>query len=197
VGKKNLGGDPLRDVVLVQATQCGQEQALLRLGKEYKHNALGMAIKVNRRVRDDPEDWWNRFLVALGGYENPPGNLASFAGKCGLKNWLATVAGRFARKYPPPPPPQPIDVYQDDPPDLRNRTPKQEEEEEQAHERARKRALGVRKILDGLPTEDQVMIHLIYEHGLHQNAVAVRMGIKPWIITRKKKRWMKLFRRLL
>ncbi len=100
-GSGRLGGNPLRDVVLAEAVERKDPVALSSFETDYKGFSVGLAVKVNRRVADDPDDWWYCFLDELGGYSDPPGKLSKFGGRCGLKNWLGTVARNFARRHPP------------------------------------------------------------------------------------------------
>lgn len=92
----SLGGDPLRDVVLAEAVQRNEPSARDAFEREYKGLALAQAIDVDSQIRQYLDDWWHVFFVALCGDAEPPGKLHQFDGKCGVKNWLALVARRFA-----------------------------------------------------------------------------------------------------
>ncbi len=94
--KKNgqLGGDPLRDVVLAQAIQLKDDKALAVFGGEFQTFVLAQL----RRFQPGGQDlvpWWNDLLIDLGGYLRPPGKLARYSGACALKHWLRTVAQRW------------------------------------------------------------------------------------------------------
>jgi RNA polymerase sigma factor (sigma-70 family) len=94
--KKNgqLGGDPLRDVVLAQAVQLKDEGALALFAQEYQ----GFIVAQARRFEPAGQDatpGWNDLLIELGGYLRPPGKLERFTGACALRHWLRTVAQRW------------------------------------------------------------------------------------------------------
>jgi RNA polymerase sigma factor (sigma-70 family) len=93
--KKNgqLGGDPLRDVVLAQAIQLKDERALALFTEEFQ----AFIVTQLRRFQpgQDPTPCWNDLLIELGGYLRPPGKLARYSGACALRHWLRTVAQRW------------------------------------------------------------------------------------------------------
>lgn len=100
-GKGRLGGDPLRDVVLAEAVRRHEDKATRCFEAEYYDYAVRQAGRVAPAFAACP-DWWNDWMDLLAGYSRPPGKLASFAGKCGLQNWLGTVVKNFVRGLPPP-----------------------------------------------------------------------------------------------
>lgn len=90
-----LGGDPLRDVVLAEAVQNREPSARTIFEQQYKGSILDSATRVDGRINDYWDDWWHDFSVWLFGDADPPGKLLRFGGKCGLSNWLDTVARRY------------------------------------------------------------------------------------------------------
>jgi RNA polymerase sigma factor (sigma-70 family) len=94
--KKNgqLGGDPLRDVVLAQAIQLKDERALAVFAQEYQPFIVAQ-VRRFQPAGQDPTPCWNDLLIELGGYLRPPGKLARYSGACALKHWLRTVAQRW------------------------------------------------------------------------------------------------------
>ena len=99
-GGGQLGGDPLRDVVLAVAIMNKNNRATDQLHRQYFEFCRGMAGKVHQQFFADPDEWWDDFVDFLAGYSKPPGKLARFQGKCGLKNWLGTVLWNFLRRRP-------------------------------------------------------------------------------------------------
>jgi RNA polymerase sigma factor (sigma-70 family) len=94
--KKNgqLGGDPLRDVVLAQAIQLKDERALALFAQEYQPFIVAQ-VRRFQPIGQDPTPCWNDLLIELGGYLRPPGKLARYSGACALRHWLRTVAQRW------------------------------------------------------------------------------------------------------
>ncbi len=94
--KKNgqLGGDPMRDVVLAQAVQLKDERALAVFAQEYQPFIVAQARRFEPMGQDATPSW-NDLLIELGGYLRPPGKLERFTGACALRHWLRTVAQRW------------------------------------------------------------------------------------------------------
>jgi len=97
----DLGGDPLRDVVLAQAALTGQDRALAHLHENFRAFAVGMAIKTNAKIAQHPDDWWNEFIEELAGFTDRAAKLDRFHGKCGLRSWLGTVVRNAVRPRGP------------------------------------------------------------------------------------------------
>jgi len=94
----DLGGDPLRDVVLAVAVQLKDNRATGRFQADYYDFCCRIAKRVNARFEHAPE-WWNDLVDHLAGYTRAPGKLEKFFGRCALRNWLGTVAWRFLRRW--------------------------------------------------------------------------------------------------
>ncbi|MBN2293281.1 MAG: hypothetical protein JXM70_12695 [Pirellulales bacterium] len=94
-----LGGDPMRDVVLAEAMTARDGRAPTVFEADYYGFSCGLAGRLNRRLVDNPDEWWNEFLDHLAGYSKQPGRLEKFAGRCGLQNWLGTVLWNFLRRW--------------------------------------------------------------------------------------------------
>jgi len=97
-GGGDLGGDPLRDVVLAVAVQLKDNRATGRFQADYYDFSTGIAGRVHRRLAHDADEWWDDFVDHLAGYTRAPGKLERFFGRCALKNWLGTVLWRFLRR---------------------------------------------------------------------------------------------------
>ena len=76
--KKNgqLGGDPLRDVVLAQAIQLKDERALAVFAREYQPFIVAQ-VRRFQPAGQDPTPCWNDLLIELGGYLLPEGTLVA------------------------------------------------------------------------------------------------------------------------
>ncbi len=114
---RQLGGNPLRDVILAQAVLIETEENKARpstrrrngngghaerasnlFAAEFYDFAVRQAGTVHASLARRPEVWWGTFLADLWGYrKNGRGKLNGFKGMCGLKYWLGTVVKNFAR----------------------------------------------------------------------------------------------------
>ncbi len=97
-GGGQLGGDPLRDIVLAVAMQSRDNRATEHFQWEHYDYLRRLAGKLNRRFYRDADDWWNDFLDFLAGYTKPPGKLERFEGRSALHNWLPLVLWNFLRR---------------------------------------------------------------------------------------------------
>ena len=182
LGSRQLGGDPLRDVVLAEAVQQRGPTAMRTFEQEYKDFCIAQGVVVNRRVLEDRDDWWYCLLDHLAGYSRPPGKLAGFSGKCGLKFWLATVARNFAHQYPP----LPKDTHEDALDcDCANGQATNVAEEDECLD-----LLGgfVRTGLADLPADDQAVLYLLHVEQLPGKDAARVLGIDAGTVTRRKQK---------
>jgi RNA polymerase sigma factor (sigma-70 family) len=83
--------------VLAEAMSQKEEMACRQFEADYFEFACRQAGKISPRFAFDT-DWWNDLVADLGGYLQPPGKLANFAGRCGLRNWLGTVVKNYVRR---------------------------------------------------------------------------------------------------
>ena len=181
-----LGGDPLRDVVLAVAMVLKDNRATSSFQSEYFESSRRMAGKVNRRFFLDPDDWWNEFLDFLAGYTKPSAKLDRFTGKCALQNWLPTVLWNFLRRRP-----LPEGAAPNGPPDG---------QQSPVDDLARKECLDlfaelIKQALDGLPSEDKLLLAMIYIDGLKQKEVAQVLGVHPGQISRRHAQAIERFQR--
>lgn len=170
VGAGALGGDPLRDLVLAVSVVHRDRRALAVFEKEYKEYAVAQAIRAHRPIAGEKHDWWCQFLDRLGGFSDPPGKLMQFEGKCGLKNWLGTVARRFAQPRVSSP---------------RNWAPPPEPESEAS------RCLGLlasfaRQSLERIAAESRLLLYLLFVREMPGNRVAAGLAVHPGTLTRRK-----------
>jgi hypothetical protein len=183
---KQLGGDPLRDVVLAEAVVLRDPVAILQFESEYKDFCLAQSRAVNSHIDEDPDDWWYLLLDHLAGYSQPPGKLTKYLGRCGLKFWLARVARNFAHNnllvVPPilpesPPPGTSCKVDVDECLEL----------------------LGgfIRDVLRTMPADDRLIICLLHIDELQGKEVARILGIDAGNVSRRKQKAMIRFREAL
>ncbi len=92
IGKGQLGGDVLRDVVLARAMLFGHDAALRRFESEYLLPTANKCDPGGRYARGDIPDWWAELLTALVGAAGTRGRLEGFHGQSALGRWLITVA---------------------------------------------------------------------------------------------------------
>jgi len=99
-GKRNLGGDPLRDVVLAEAVCRGDEAATEAFADEYRGLAIGVARKFSPKAIGDAHEWWHDlFTTHLAAFDRSWGGaLAKFHGRCGLSQWLPMVVRMYIRE---------------------------------------------------------------------------------------------------
>jgi RNA polymerase sigma factor (sigma-70 family) len=107
-GKGDLGGDPLRDVVLAVAMVRKDQQATRTFQDEYYPLTFEIAAKIELRMVQkrkldpaNPEPWWNDLVDYLAGYTRPKAALNKFDGRCALRRWLRQVAYRFLVRATP------------------------------------------------------------------------------------------------
>ncbi len=99
-GGGQLGGNPLRDVVLAVAMVQGDERAPVVFETDYRNLCRAIAHKLNARLTKNPDDeWWNDLLYFLAGYTGRQAKLDSFHGKSALPNWLPTPVYRFLSRW--------------------------------------------------------------------------------------------------
>jgi hypothetical protein len=179
MGGGQLGGDPLEDVVLAEAVQVGEPAAIDRFQGRFKTFAIGQGVITNRHIAEDTEEWWCRLLGELGGYSNPPGKLAQFHGRCGLQQWLGTVARNFARQQPAKPQ---IPVAQKHVGD-RIAPPQVSVDEEECLELL---SGIVQTALAKLPKQDQALLYLLHVEQLAGKEVANLFQLHAGTISRRK-----------
>jgi RNA polymerase sigma factor (sigma-70 family) len=99
-GRRDLGGDPIFDVLLATAFVDRRPAAIDAFCREHQPFCLGVAGKVDRRLKED-DDWWPEFLEELGGFAPRADGgarrpkLDGFRGRCALRNWLGTVVRHY------------------------------------------------------------------------------------------------------
>lgn len=93
-GNGNLGGNVIRDVVLVSGLLGKDTAAIVRFQDNYRDTITRQVQAARRPGPEDPDEWWNDLLGALIGLGCEP-RLARFSGKSGLVPWTVTVAMRF------------------------------------------------------------------------------------------------------
>ena len=98
-GGGELGGNPLRDVVLARAMRYHDERAVKLFRSEYFEFCCGMAGRLDPGLAEREELWWSDLLDHLMGTLKPPGSLKKFDGRSALRNWLGTVLIRFLRRW--------------------------------------------------------------------------------------------------
>jgi len=186
---KQLGGDPLRDVVLAEAVQSGDGTACALLEAEYKPFCIAQGRAVNREAVKDADDWWYQLLDRLAGYSRQPGKLQSYSGKCGLRFWLGRVARNFANdwrdgcadggnavdEWVTPPTPDAAEV----------------------DDCIRLLAGFVRRGLDGLASDERLVLCLIFVDDLPGKEVAKLLGVAPGNISRRRAKAESRLRELL
>jgi RNA polymerase sigma factor (sigma-70 family) len=166
-----LGGDPLRDMVLAVA-MVGKDQRTPRVFEEDYHAfACGLAAKIHRQLAVDPDCWWNDLLDHLAGYSGGAARLDRFSGRCALRNWLGTVVWNFLRRWrlasgespeiddipgPSPLPNESLDHF----------------------------AEIVRLAVATLSPRERLMLALVYVDGLKKNEAAAMLGLHPAQVTR-------------
>jgi len=167
-----LGGDPLRDVVLAVAMVRKDQRAPRVFQDDYFPFACGLAAKVHRRLAAEPDPWWNELLDHLAGYTRPTAKLDKFCGHSALRNWLGTVVWTFLRRW----------RFSDgegreldDPPD--RPSPPAESLDHFAE--------IVRLAIAELSSNDRLMLALIYVDGLNQKRAAGVLGVDPGTVTRR------------
>ena len=187
-GGGQLGGDPLRDVVLAVAMVLKDNRATSRFQSDYFESSRRLAGKVNRRFFLDPDDWWNEFLDFLAGYTKPPAKLDRFIGKCALRNWLPPVLWNFLRRRPLPEGADPNDL--------------KEGRHSPVDDMARRECVDlfaklVKQALDELPSEDRLLLSMMYVDELKQKEVAQVIRVHPGQISRRHARAIERFQELV
>jgi DNA-directed RNA polymerase specialized sigma24 family protein len=177
-----LGGDPLRDVVLAMALLCREERVVGCFRAEYLPFARNLAGKIHRLFARDPDDWWYEFIDHLAGYTRSPGKLEKFAGHSALRNWLGTVLWNFLARRPVPANNDPLDLA----------------EIEQDGRRpidglASQECLGlfaqvVGRALAELANEDRTVLRLLYAEPLPLKDVATVMDKHPGNVGKQRDR---------
>lgn len=179
-GSGNLGGNPLRDVVLACAVQNRDPQATEYFSREYHDWSLRMAGAIHTRHAAH-DDWYHDLVDRLAGYTNPPGKLGQFVGRCSLKTWLGTVVKNYVRGLP-------AAVAQSD-------------DDEQQQERAAAGSatdellsreclqLFERRIAQAvaeLPPDDRSLLYFAFVEQVPGIDLARMFGVDPGTITRRK-----------
>lgn len=167
-----LGGDPLRDVVLAVAMVRKDQRAPRVFQDDYFSFACGLAAKIHRRLAADPDPWWSELLDHLAGYTRPTAKLDKFCGHSALRNWLGTVVWTFLRRWRFRDGESP---EWDEPPD--RPAPPSESLDHFAE--------IVRLAIAELSSNDRLMLALIYVDGLNQKQAAGVLGVDPGTVTRR------------
>jgi len=92
-----LGGDPLRDVVLAVAMQNEDNRATTCFQKEYRDFSRAIAGKLSSQLYRQVDEWWDELVDHLAGYTKSA-SLAHYAGKSALRTWLPKVIWNFLRR---------------------------------------------------------------------------------------------------
>ena len=99
---KKLGGDPLPDVVYTVFYVKKDDDANQKMNTDYKRYCIGV-VKDRDDMRNSFEDWWNLFMIELGGFEYEPNEdhatIYRYSGENHLKSWLSTACYNHARGY--------------------------------------------------------------------------------------------------
>ncbi|MBI1902420.1 MAG: hypothetical protein HYS13_15065 [Planctomycetia bacterium] len=182
-GKGDLGGDVLHDTVLAQALLLGERQAIAHFEDAYRAVLLKQMRRVSPAVADDPQTW-PRFLdKLLVGCPDPPGKIARYQGRSGLRHWLGTVARCFA-----------VDMLRE----LRSATPPTEEyrptdalapalDETAMSRECLELWQGIlRKAVGSLRAEQRLLLCLVFEQGLPGKQVAQVLRIHPGTVSRQR-----------
>jgi RNA polymerase sigma factor (sigma-70 family) len=187
-----LGGDVLRDVVLAEAVLRKEEKATQCFHDEYHDFAVRQAGSVQRAFAIDL-DWWGDLMNRLAGYTNPPekpGKLATFRGKCGLRNWLATVVKNHVRGLRPP---AGTDAEQLD----RLACRSQPEEALISAECLQLLRSLLQHALDRLDARDRLLLLLLFSDNRKGTEAAAILGIAPGNISRRKEKALDILRKQL
>jgi DNA-directed RNA polymerase specialized sigma24 family protein len=185
---KDLGGDPLRDVVLAEAIVRQNPKALALLDQEYRNLALGLAASLGQA--QEGEDRWHDCLLLLMGDKEHPGKLASFRGHCGLKFWLGTVLKRefFHTKAGP----------------QGSSEPGTEEESFESFEESLISQdclilfqTLIRQGMARLSPREQYILKLMFAEGLTGRRTGATVGIHPGNVARIKDKALEALRRIL
>jgi DNA-directed RNA polymerase specialized sigma24 family protein len=175
-----LGGDPLRDMVLAAAMPRRDERALQCFQLEYFDFLRRMAGRRGRCFYRDPDSWWNDFLDHLAGYTRPTAKLDRFDGRCALRNWLGTVLWNFLRRW--------NDAPTDGPslPDEGIADGRIQGPLDQIERRLPFFACLVRQALDKLPRQDRLVLYLLYVDCLNLNQAGAILGRHPANVGRRR-----------
>lgn len=178
-GGGRLGGNPFEDVVLAVAVWHRRPEAIERFTDRFRSRAIGVAVKTNRLVREDVNDWWCQLLVHLMGVGDRPGKLQKYAGRCGLWNWLARVARNFSAAGGREPPGDSEEIEQ-----LPARP------HDPTEDRDCRELLGgaVRRAIGRLVPEQRTLLYLLFVERLPGKDVAAALGVHPGNISRQKER---------
>jgi len=179
-----LGGDPMRDVVLAIAMTGRDGNAPIVFKSDYYSFSRGLAGKLNRRLIDNPDDWWNDLLDHLAGYTNPPGRLDKFAGRCALQNWLGTVVWNFLRTWIR----QEWKLTQGGEVEDMGQTHTATDDSVAADESLHCFVELIREAVASMPKDDVLLLHYIFIEGLKQKDVAAILRIAPGNVTRRRQK---------
>jgi RNA polymerase sigma factor (sigma-70 family) len=89
-----MGGNPLRDAVLVETCLAGLDRALDRFFREYQPPCEEEFRRVFHRAADS--QLWEDLFVKLVGPAPEVGKLMEFRGYSSLRSWLRTISRNFA-----------------------------------------------------------------------------------------------------
>lgn len=167
-----LGGDPLRDIVLAMAVVRRDNRATGRLQEDYFDFSKRIASKLSPRFLVAPDEWWSEFIDHLAGYSRPPGKLMRFNGKCALRNWLGTVLWRFLSRWP-----LPTDNVLEDLENVKTTpSPTSDPAMEECLDRF---SQLVSQALDDLPDDERLVLCLLYIDQLSAKEAASILGVHP------------------
>ncbi len=178
VGKRSLGGDPLRDVLLADAVCRRDERATELFISEFQPDLMRLAARIVPSLRHD-ESWWNDFVDHLAGYTRGPGKLTKFHGRCALRNFLPTVARNFLIGRLREPQPHSIEVPAAA---VDGRAPSDHTEHVECHKLL---VNCLREGLGALEDGDRLVLQLRHEQGLSGKEAAAMLHINPGTFSRR------------
>lgn len=185
-GGGQLGGNPLRDVVLAVAMTRRDENAPRVFHSDYFDFSRRLAAKLDRHFYANPDEWWTDLLDVLAGYTNPPGKLEKFGGESALQNWLGTVLWNFLRCRVRKPT-NTVDIEDVSQPHSRPN------DDLVVDESLRWFVELTRESFNALSSDDRLIISLVFLDGLKQNEASPILGVHPGNVSKKLKKAIERF----
>ena len=193
--KSDLGGDPLRDVVLAVAMVAMHNRAVQCFTSEYYEYSRQLALRnVGMRYRntsESAEDWWNEFLKHLSGLDKKSASLDRFNGESSLFQWLPTVVRNFlaslqrseknlASRLTAGAEGDQLAAFSNTSvhKDYKGESESTSESDEGIHEESFLLLFQVlRKVCDALPSRERLVLQYLYVDGLPLKQVAAVLGV--------------------